>query len=139
MDYRQEIISEFDTSALPGLNLPQKWHLAFLNPCVFNEDIEYTRSEKEISGVRMVVEYAIIDIVRPWLDSNIFRIPFTHAQFKEGMISDGKGNGYMAEINTGMILVRYISIGGLYESKSLQVMGWIIDRIPYCPAGMDMP
>lgn len=132
-NYSQRIVSEFETNALPGFHLPQKWHLTFIEPEVFNGVMSFTRVSKCIDGTDVIIEYTVADILRPWMNYNIFAIPFTHELFKSGAISDGNGKGYMAEINAGVILARYIKIGTKYESDRMQIIGWIVEKVPYCP------
>lgn len=133
-NYSQILVSEFDTNALPGFHRPKKWHLTFLEPEIFNGSAGFTRVSKCVNGTDITIEYAIVTILRPWMNYNIFEIPFSHKMFKGGGISDGNGKGYMAEINSGMILARYIKIGTVYESNQLEIIGWIVEKVPYCPA-----
>lgn len=134
MNLQQKIVNSYESNKIPGYLLSEDWHLSFLNPEVFGDDEScFIRRTKIINEQEVVLDYAVIDIVRPWLDKSFFSIPFTHTLFKSGEISDGKGNGFWPEINTGLVITRYIRIGDLYESNNWQIIGWIVDNIPFCP------
>ncbi len=81
---------------------------------------------------RVTMEYAVLTIDRPWFYISLFSIPFRHAQFDRGKISDGAGNGFFPAVNTGIIVARKIEIEGCYENNRYQIVGWTVRKLPVC-------
>ena len=133
MNLKQNIVMEFDTNQLPGFRCPDNWHLTFIDPDIFDHDYKFNRISKTIDGKKVIIEYALVNIDRPWFDMSIFEVIQSNEFFKMGSISDGEGNGFLGEINTALLIANYIKIGDEYENNNLQLLGWIVERMPMCP------
>lgn len=139
MNLFKDMLYEFDTTVQTGSAIGKPWHLSFIKPFVWTQP-DHMEFHKETVNVTdgktnyvVNIEYAVLTIERPWFHTNLFSIPFQHRDFGKGQISDGKGNGFLPAVNTGIIVTRKIEIKGHYENNHYQIIGWIVKNIPYCP------
>lgn len=133
MNLNQNIVMEFDTNQLPDFKGIDNWHLTFIDPDIFDPDYKFNRASKTIDGKKVIIEYALVNIDRPWFDMSVFELIQSNEFFEAGSISDGAGNGFLGEINTALLIANYIKIGEEYENSNLQLLGWIVERMPMCP------
>lgn len=139
MNIFQHLLDDFEIATQEGCVDSRDWHLSFVRP------FEWTQPEKmnfhrevisvDVQDVKyeVTLEYAVLTIDRPWMNTYIFKLPFSHNYFNKGKISDGAGKGFFPAVNTGIIVTRYIKINNEYENSNYQIIGWIVENLPLCP------